>query len=99
MLELDGSASDVLWSPSGQELMVVLAPTPSVDDSYMHKGVHVIDSESGRIIRSVGNSGKLGQHPIENHKVWLGFVGHDQRFFAIGRVEHAISFALKIVAQ
>ena len=41
--------------------MVVLAPTPSVDDSYMFKKVHVVDPESGRIIRSLGNPGKLGQ--------------------------------------
>lgn len=61
MLELEGSASDVKWSPSGQELMVVLAPTPSVDDSYMRKKVHVVDSGSGRIIRSLNNPGKLGQ--------------------------------------
>ena len=59
-LELDGSASSVLWSPSGKELMVVLAPTPSVDDSYMKKRVHVIESDSGRLIRSVNNPGKLG---------------------------------------
>jgi dipeptidyl aminopeptidase/acylaminoacyl peptidase len=61
MVELDGSASNVKWSPSGQELMVVLAPTPSIDDSYMRKRVHVVDSESGRIIRSLNNPGKLGQ--------------------------------------
>ncbi len=61
MLELDGSALDVSWSPSGRELMVVLAPTPSVDDSYMHKSVHVVDIESGEITHSVNHSAKLGQ--------------------------------------
>ena len=53
MLSLSGSASDVHWSPSGQELAVVLAPTPSVDDSYMKKQVHVVEVESGRVIRSI----------------------------------------------
>ena len=61
MLELKGSASSVKWSPNGKDLMVVLAPTPSVDDSYMKKKVRVIESDSGRIIRSLDNPGKLGQ--------------------------------------
>ncbi|MGI9475041.1 MAG: prolyl oligopeptidase family serine peptidase [Rubripirellula sp.] len=60
-LKLQGSASDVQWSPSGQELAVVLAPTPSVDDSYMKKQAHVVDAESGRLIRSIEKRGKLGQ--------------------------------------
>jgi dipeptidyl aminopeptidase/acylaminoacyl peptidase len=60
-LELPGSASSAAWSPSGRELVVVLAPTPSVDDSYMFKRVHIVDVDSGRIIASVGNPGKLGQ--------------------------------------
>ena len=60
MLDLKGSASQAKWSPNGKELMVVLAPTPSVDDSYMHKKVHVIEAESGRVVRSVDNPGKLG---------------------------------------
>lgn len=61
MLELDGSAVDLDWSPNGHDLMVVLTPTPSVDDSYMFPRAHVVDSESGRIVRSLGNPGKLGQ--------------------------------------
>ena len=61
MLTLTGSASEVHWSPSGQELAVVLAPTPSVDDSYMKKQVHVVEVESGRVIRSIERRGKLGQ--------------------------------------
>ena len=60
-LELEGSAMSVEWSPSGRELMVVLTPTPSVDDSYMQKRVHVVDLSSGKIIRSLNNPGKLGQ--------------------------------------
>ena len=61
MLSLDGSASDVHWSPTGQELAVVLAPTPSVDDSYMKKQVHVVEVESDRMVRSLEQRGKLGQ--------------------------------------
>ncbi len=60
MLDLDGSASAVKWSPNGKDLLVVLAPTPSVDDGYMHKKVHVVEAGSGRVIRSLNNTGKLG---------------------------------------
>ena len=66
MLDLEGSASSAKWSPSGKELMVVLAPTPSVDDSYMQKTVHVVEAESGRIIRSLANPGKLGHVALES---------------------------------
>ena len=41
--------------------MVILAPTPSVDDSYMQKRVFVVNVESGKIIRPLNNPGKLGQ--------------------------------------
>ncbi len=61
MLQLQGSAGNVKWSPNGKDLMVVLAPTPSVDDSYMQQRVHVVESDSGRIIRSLENPGKLGE--------------------------------------
>lgn len=60
-LALQGSALAVHWSPTGKELAVVLAPTPSVDDSYMKKQVHVVELESGRVVRSLERRGKLGQ--------------------------------------
>lgn len=60
MLELPGSASEVQWSPTGRELMVTLASTPSVDDSYMGRRIHIIDVESGIIIRKLDHEGKLG---------------------------------------
>ena len=61
MLDLPGSAIDVKWSPDASQLMVVLAPTPSVDDSYMKKQVHVVDVKSGKIVFSAKNPGKLGK--------------------------------------
>ena len=60
-LNLPGSASYVEWSPSGAELLVVLAPTPTVDDQYMFKRVHIVDVASGRIVESINNPGKLGE--------------------------------------
>ena len=60
MLDLPGSASYVEWHPNGQELVVVLAPTPTVDDSYMYKRVHIVDAQTGHIVEQVNNPGKLG---------------------------------------
>ena len=59
-LDLEGSASFVAWSPNGKKLVVVLAPSPLIDDSYMFKRVHVVDAVTGRIIQSIKNPGKLG---------------------------------------
>lgn len=61
MLELNGSASEVQWSPSGRELLVTLATTPSVDDRYMGRRIHIVEAESGRTVREIGNEGKLGE--------------------------------------
>lgn len=59
-LTLDGSASEVSWSPDGKRLAVVLAPTPLVDDDLMHRRVHVVDAASGKVERNLENPGKLG---------------------------------------
>ncbi len=60
-LHLPGSASFVQWHPQGRELVVTLAPTPTVDDSYMYRRVHVVDADSGAMVDHVANPGKLGQ--------------------------------------
>jgi dipeptidyl aminopeptidase/acylaminoacyl peptidase len=59
VLELPGSASRAEWSPDGSQLAVVLAPTPSVDDGYMFRRVHVVDADTGKILDRVPNPGKL----------------------------------------
>lgn len=59
-LDLPGSANAVHWSPAGDRLAVVLAPTPSVDDRYMRQKVHVVDPETGGIAARIDNPGKLG---------------------------------------
>lgn len=59
-LELDGSASELSWSPDGAHLAVALAPTPSVDDNFMKRKVHVVKAESGEVVRAFDNFGKLG---------------------------------------
>ena len=60
-LDLPGSASFVSWSPDGSRLLVVLAPTPLIDDDLMNRRAHVVDPASGRIVTRLNNPGKLGQ--------------------------------------
>ncbi|MDA9778445.1 S9 family peptidase [Rubripirellula sp.] len=60
-IELTGSAYEVHWSPQGDRLAVVAAPTPSVDDQYMKRQVHVIDVASQKHLSSLNTSGKLGE--------------------------------------
>lgn len=60
-LDLPGSASYVSWSPDGSRLLVILAPTPLVDDDLMNRRAHVVDPASGKIVASLNNPGKLGQ--------------------------------------
>ncbi len=61
LIELEGSPSGLRWSPAGDRLLVELSPTPLVDDHYMHRRLHVIDVESGKVVAGLGNPGKLGQ--------------------------------------
>lgn len=59
-LNLDGSASEIHFSPDGKQLAVALAPTPLIDDFYMYRRIHIVASESGEVMRKVDNPGKLG---------------------------------------
>ncbi len=58
---LPGSAHYVEWNPKSRQLVVVLAPTPLVDDYYMSRRVFVVDADSGKIVERIRNPGKLGQ--------------------------------------
>jgi dipeptidyl aminopeptidase/acylaminoacyl peptidase len=61
MLSLEGNASSLSWSPDGGRVLVALAPTPLLDDSYMHRRLRVVDAASGQILTRIKNPGKLGQ--------------------------------------
>lgn len=74
-LELPGSASQVVWNHAGTSLAVVLAPTPTVDDSYMAKRMHIVDASTGKIIHSLQHEGKLGTlawSPDDKHLAFIG---------------------------
>lgn len=60
MLEVEGSASELHYSPDGTKLVVALAPTPLIDHHYMYRRLHVIDAETGALTAKVDNPGKLG---------------------------------------
>lgn len=59
-LPVEGSASDLQWSPTGTLLAFALAPTSLVDDSYTSRKVTIADANDGRIVGRVANPGKLG---------------------------------------
>lgn len=61
VLQLEGEASVVDWSPAGDRLVVALAPTPLVDDRYMSRRLRIVDAATGAIAARIENPGKLGQ--------------------------------------
>lgn len=60
MIDLPGTVYQVTWSPDGERLAVAVAPTASVDDSYMEQRVRILDAETGAVLARIENPGKLG---------------------------------------
>ena len=81
MLEVEGSAFDIQWSPVGDRVAVAVAPTPLVDDEYMRQRVEVIDVATGAVQASVDHAAKLGAlrwSPSGSHLAMLAGVDlHD----------------------
>lgn len=59
-LALEGHVYRVHWSPVDDRLLVALAPTPAVDDSFTRQQVRIVDSKTGEILTRINNPGKLG---------------------------------------
>jgi dipeptidyl aminopeptidase/acylaminoacyl peptidase len=59
-LELAGSAVHVYCSPADNNMVVVMAPTPLIDDEYMQSRIHSVDVMTGMIVLRIENPGKLG---------------------------------------
>lgn len=60
-LEIEGSVYQLKWSPDDSKIAVSVAPTSSVDDSYMKQQVRIVNAANGKVIATVENQGKLGQ--------------------------------------
>jgi len=60
-LQLEGSASELSWEPEGARIAIAIAPTPLVDDDYMQRRVHIVDTETGTVVAKITNPGKLGR--------------------------------------
>jgi dipeptidyl aminopeptidase/acylaminoacyl peptidase len=59
-LDLEGSASELHWSPDGTKIAVALAPSALIDDHYMARKLAIVSPEDGKILARVENTGKLG---------------------------------------
>ncbi len=59
-LDLPGYPSALKWGPVGTYFAVALAPSPLIDDHYMSRKAHIFDADSGAIVSSFPNPGKLG---------------------------------------
>lgn len=76
-LELEESVLDVAWSPAGDLLALIVAPTPLVDHTYMAKSVRVVSVEDGARLAHHHRPGKLGQVAWSPDGRWLALIGAD----------------------
>jgi dipeptidyl aminopeptidase/acylaminoacyl peptidase len=60
-IQIPGSIYMIEWSPDGSKLAVSVAPTPTVDDSFMAQQVFIVDYRTREVAAEVNNRGKLGQ--------------------------------------
>lgn len=60
MLKVDGDIDAVHWSPKGDKLVVISAPTPLVDDSYMAQNILVVDAATFSPVAEIEHKGKKG---------------------------------------
>lgn len=74
-LNLTGSAYMAKWSPDGSKLAVSVAPTSSVDDSYMAQKIKIVSASTRNVIASIDNEGKLGQIVWSPDNKYIGIVG------------------------
>ncbi len=58
-LEVEGDVQAVRWSPTADQLLVVVTPTPAVDHRLMQQRLRVIDATTGAVRTRIANPGKL----------------------------------------
>ena len=60
-LAIEGSVYDMKWNPDGERIAVAVAPTPLIDDYYMHQQVKIVDHRGEKVLAEIKHQGKLGQ--------------------------------------
>lgn len=58
---VEGSIYDMQWSPDGKRVAIAVAPTPLIDDYYMHQQVKIVDHHGEKVLAEINHKGKLGQ--------------------------------------
>ena len=58
---MEGSIYQMKWSPDGKKVAIAIAPTPLVDDYYMHQQVKIVDHHGEKVLAEINHKGKLGQ--------------------------------------
>lgn len=61
LLELEGSASELHWSPDGSRIVAAVAPTALIDHHYMYRRIRIIDVATGKVVQKIENPGKIDQ--------------------------------------
>ncbi|HUP47657.1 MAG TPA: S9 family peptidase, partial [Thermoanaerobaculia bacterium] len=83
MLPVEGSASELHWSPAGDRLAMALAPTPLIDDHYMRRDIHIVRAEDGSAVGRIDIPGKLGEMAWSPDGRFIAFIAgvdrHDPR--------------------
>lgn len=74
-VSITGHLHQVHWSPTDDQLLVSLAPTPGVDDGMMRQEIRVVDGPTGRLEARIPHAGKLGAlawSPDGRHVAFIG---------------------------
>jgi dipeptidyl aminopeptidase/acylaminoacyl peptidase len=86
LVKLPGSASELRSNPVGEQLALALAPTPTVDDNFTRRRVHVTLAGPAGLVR-FENPGKLGKVAFSPDGKYVAMIAaEDEHDPAAGRL-------------